>query len=95
MGDSSMPDFPSGGLDLVQYLNLDGIMLQNKVGGVLLCFVLIYCMSVLPTLARTTVFQLHHMTKPQLFGWSRCGHALVHIHTVAATTAVIVLFASE
>lgn len=30
MGDSSMPDFPSGGLDLVQYLNLDGIMLQNK-----------------------------------------------------------------
>jgi hypothetical protein len=31
MGDSSMPDFPSGGMDLVQHLNLDGIMLQNKV----------------------------------------------------------------
>lgn len=39
MGDSSMPDFPSGGLDLVQYLNLDGIMLQNKVGGVVLRFI--------------------------------------------------------
>jgi hypothetical protein len=26
-----MPDFPSGGLDLVQHLNLDGIMLENKV----------------------------------------------------------------
>lgn len=37
MGDSSMPDFPSGGLDLVQHLNLDGIMLEHKVGGDLLC----------------------------------------------------------
>lgn len=33
VGDSSMPDFPSGGLDLVQHLNLDGIMLEHKVGS--------------------------------------------------------------
>jgi hypothetical protein len=32
MGGNAMPDFPSGGLDLIQHLNLDGIMLDNKVG---------------------------------------------------------------
>lgn len=42
MGDSSMPDFPSGGLDLVQHLNLDGIMLEHKVG----CDPLSVCMCV-------------------------------------------------
>lgn len=38
-----MPDFPSGGLDLVQHLNLDGIFLEQKVGfiyvlGFWVCF---------------------------------------------------------
>lgn len=37
VGDSSMPDFPSGGLDLVQHLNLDGIFLEQKVGFGLCC----------------------------------------------------------
>jgi hypothetical protein len=32
MGGNAMPDFPSGGLDLVQHLNLDGIMLNKQVG---------------------------------------------------------------